>query len=159
MSDLTPWYKQFWPWFLIVLPLCAVVASINMLMLAMDTKDTVVAEDYYKKGKAINMDLRKNKYAKQLGMQFSVEVLDDTLIISQHGGPEYLTALNVELYHPTLSERDHKVMATADANGFYRVTTPKSLNGNWEVRLESFDGKWRLHKRLELKNHSQYWLN
>ncbi len=159
MSDIQPWYKQFWPWFLIILPLCAVVASVNMLMIAIDTKDSVVAEDYYKKGKAINMDLRKNKYAKQLGMQFSVEVDGNTLMITQHGGPEYRTGLNVELYHPTLAERDYKVMATADPSGVYRVSPPEELNGHWEVRLESFDNKWRLHKRLELKNNSQHWLN
>jgi len=27
------------------------------------------------------------------------------------------------------------------------------------VRLESYDGKWRIHQRVELKDHVQLWLN
>mgnify|MGYP003639778068 FL=1 len=70
MSDQLPWYKQFWPWFLIILPMCAVIASLTTLKIALDNSDSLVAEDYYKQGKAINMDLRKIKYAQQIGMKF-----------------------------------------------------------------------------------------
>ncbi|MGI2261569.1 FixH family protein [Shewanella sp. GXUN23E] len=159
MSPIQPWYKQFWPWFLIVLPLCAVVASLATMKIALDNKDSLVAEEYYKEGKAINMDLRKNKYAKQLGMQFTLDVTDGMLSITQHGGPAYQAALSVELYHPTLADKDIKLMATADASGVYRVTLDEPISGNWEVRLESYDSQWRLHKRLDLKSPSQHWLN
>lgn len=29
-----PWFKQFWPWFLILLPTCGVVASMATITLA-----------------------------------------------------------------------------------------------------------------------------
>ncbi|MCF1439106.1 MAG: FixH family protein, partial [Shewanella sp.] len=54
MSPIQPWYKQFWPWFLITLPLCAVIASLATMKIAVDNKDALVAEEYYKEGKAIN---------------------------------------------------------------------------------------------------------
>jgi hypothetical protein len=33
-SENRPWYVQFWPWFLILLPAAAVVASIVTLIIA-----------------------------------------------------------------------------------------------------------------------------
>lgn len=159
MSEQQPWYKQFWPWFLIILPLCAVVASFTTLKIALSNSDSLVAEDYYKEGKAINMDLSKVKYAKQLGMQWQLEQNHHELLFTQHGGPAYQAALKVEFYHPTIAERDIKTTVTADANHVYRITLPDVLTGAWEVRLEGFDAKWRIHQRVELKDNVQLWLN
>jgi hypothetical protein len=159
MNEQQAWYKQFWPWFLIILPLCAVVASFTTLNIALTHSDSLVAEDYYKDGKAINMDLSKVKYAKQLGIQFSLEQANNEILLTQHGGPAYLAALKVEFYHPTMAEKDMKLTATADASNVYRITVPAALSGPWEVRLESYDSQWRIHQRVELKDHVQLWLN
>lgn len=159
MNEQQAWYKQFWPWFLIILPLCAVVASFTTLKIALSNSDSLVAEDYYKEGKAINMDLSKVQYAKQLGMQFSLEQNHHEVLLTQHGGPAYQAALKVEFYHPTLADKDLKLTVTADANHVYRITLPDVLTGPWEVRLEGFDGKWRIHQRVELKDNVQLWLN
>lgn len=159
MNEQQAWYKQFWPWFLIILPLCAVIASFTTLKIALSNSDSLVAEDYYKEGKAINMDLSKVQYAKQLGMQFSLEQNHQEVLLTQHGGPAYQAALKVEFYHPTLAEKDLKLTVTADANHVYRITLPDVLTGPWEVRLEGFDAKWRIHQRVELKDNVQLWLN
>lgn len=45
-----PWYKQFWPWFLIVLPSAAVIASFITLGIAIKYADTPVQGDYEKHG-------------------------------------------------------------------------------------------------------------
>jgi len=43
-----PWYKQFWPWFIIALPTSAVIASFFSLWLAISNPDQlVVDEDEY----------------------------------------------------------------------------------------------------------------
>ncbi|MGL4614802.1 MAG: FixH family protein [Shewanella sp.] len=159
MTEQQPWYKQFWPWFLIILPLCAVIASFATLKIALSNSDALVAEDYYKDGKAINMDLSKIKYAKQLGMQFSLEQHQNEILFKQHGGPAYQAALKVEFYHPTIANHDLKVTLTADANQRYRLALPEPLTGPWEVRLEGFDGTWRVQQRIELKDNVQLWLN
>ena len=41
-EDTQPWYRQFWPWFLISLPAAAVVAGLYTLALAVNTKDSLV---------------------------------------------------------------------------------------------------------------------
>jgi hypothetical protein len=44
-----PWYRQFWPWFIIALPACAVIASFITLWLAVSRPDyLVVDEDEYR---------------------------------------------------------------------------------------------------------------
>jgi len=159
MSKELPWYKQFWPWFLIVLPLCAVIASLTTLKIALDNSDSLVAEDYYKKGKAINMDLRKIKYAQQIGIKFLVKVGDKEVQITQHGGPQYRAALNVRFYHPTMADKDFNLHATADANYIYHIPLTDAISGPWEVRLEGFDAKWRIQQRINIKDDVEYWLN
>jgi hypothetical protein len=49
-----PWYKQFWPWFLIVLPGSVVIASLFTVYLAFHYADTVINETYYKDDVEIN---------------------------------------------------------------------------------------------------------
>ena len=40
-----PWYKQFWPWFIIALPASVVVASFFTLWLAISNPDQLVVDD------------------------------------------------------------------------------------------------------------------
>lgn len=48
-----PWYRQFWPWFIIALPASAVVASFITLWLAVTNPDQlVISEDQYRKIKS-----------------------------------------------------------------------------------------------------------
>ena len=42
--DTEPWYKQFWPWFIIALPLTAVIASVATLLIAINNPDYIVLE-------------------------------------------------------------------------------------------------------------------
>lgn len=45
----TPWFRQFWPWFIIALPTAAVIASFVSLWLAISHPDQlVVTEDEYR---------------------------------------------------------------------------------------------------------------
>jgi hypothetical protein len=47
-GELQPWYRQFWPWFIIALPASAVIASFVTLWLAISNPDhLVVDEDEY----------------------------------------------------------------------------------------------------------------
>ncbi|MCC4831859.1 FixH family protein [Shewanella sp. 10N.7] len=159
MSDVQPWYKHFWPWFIVVLLLVVVIKSMVAMGIAIDNADSLVSDDYYKEGKAINMDLRKIKQAKNLGMQFLVEVDDHELKISQHGGPEYRAALQVSFIHPTLEDKDFRINATADGNGDFRIGLSEAISGPWNVRLQGFDNSWRIQQRIDIQDDVEYWLN
>ena len=41
--DDAPWYRQFWPWFLIAIPAAAVVAGIVTIIIAVRTAEPVLS--------------------------------------------------------------------------------------------------------------------
>jgi len=62
------WYKHRWPWLLMAGPLTVIVAGFYTGWLAFSHQDALVVGDYYKKGKAINQDLRRDRAASALGL-------------------------------------------------------------------------------------------
>ncbi|PKG38716.1 FixH family protein [Psychromonas sp. Urea-02u-13] len=143
------WFKQFWPWFLIGLPMVAVVGSVNLLITAMDNKPDMVVDDYYTKGKAINHDFALINKAKELNISAKIQQTDNVLFISLKGLKDK-SSISFSLYHSTLAKRDISVMLTADASGNYNFETDKDLNGKWKLRIEPFDKSWRLQKTVIL---------
>lgn len=142
------WFKQFWPWFLIILPMTAVVASISTLIIASDNKPEMVVDDYYKTGKAINADLSLLAKAKELGISGLVTQQKDGLLIKLDG-LKTNASISFYLYHSTQSKRDKTQMLTANANGDYHYETEDSLTGKWTLRIEPFDKQWRLQQAVQ----------
>ena len=44
-TDPKPWFKQFWPWFLIALPGSVVIASMFTISLAIQNAPVIVQKD------------------------------------------------------------------------------------------------------------------
>ena len=44
-DPVVPWYRQFWPWFIIALPAAAVLAGFFTLWLAISNPDYMVVDD------------------------------------------------------------------------------------------------------------------
>ncbi|WP_094752177.1 FixH family protein [Psychromonas sp. CD1] len=139
------WFKQFWPWFLIILPLCAVVAGIATFVIAIENKPDMVVDDYYTVGKAINVDLSLLREAQQRGITANIHQIKNVLRIDFTGLKKH-SAIRLSLYHPTLANRDLSSMLTADAQGRYHFESKDILKGKWQIRLEPFDLNWRLEK-------------
>ena len=137
------WYKQFWPWFLIILPLCAVAAAISTFIIATDNKPNMVVDDYYQRGKAINADLSLIRAAKKLGINADVQQSDNNLSITLNNVNDK-SAITLYLHHATLTKRDLVKVLTADGNGVYLFENDKPLAGKWRIRIEPFDKKWRI---------------
>lgn len=102
-----PWYKQFWPWFLIFLPMCAVVGSFVTLGLFTKNSVDLVSENYYQEGKGINVDLTKIHVAKGFKLNASVVSTPEGITFKLDKGklPLY-PALKVKFTHRTLPDRD-----------------------------------------------------
>ena len=45
VEDTEPWYRQFWPWFLIAIPMMSVVVGITMLALAVKERRELDREE------------------------------------------------------------------------------------------------------------------
>ena len=147
----TPWYKQFWPWFLIAVPVITVIMSGFLIHFATSTQDTLVIDDYYKEGKAINARLDKVEAARRLNITTDLMVDDNRVSVKFHSGiPQEGTALKIAFYHVTLAERDTELLLTRDATGVYRGTTEAELDGKWRISLTPIDEAWKIQNTVLL---------
>lgn len=149
-TAVPPWYRQFWPWFLLALPAAAVVAGITTLLIASYDPDGIVVDDYYKQGLAINQDLDRDHKAAALRLRAQVQVRPTgTVRIALHGlSTERVAALHVYLLHPTKAGRDQHLIAQRGADGNFHGTLQTLEPAHWYLMIEPMDQGWRLNGRL-----------
>jgi len=157
--EIQPWYRQFWPWYLISIPFLAVVASAIMITLAVRHKDPLVVDNYYKQGLAINRTLAQQHAAATMGLQ--AQALFDSAhgeLILKLSAKQQITAPGLKLYfvHATLADQDYMVRFTEQSQGVYLARLKALKPGNWDLMLEPEDETWRLDARLTLP--AQQWL-
>lgn len=144
----TPWYRQFWPWFLIALPGTVVVASVATLLLALSNDDSRVVDDYYKEGLAINQRLATDQIASQLALQAQLAIAADGRVeLTLTGELAPPAQLQLQLIHPVDNRRDQTVLlARVDASsGHYAGLLDNVPAGRWHLQLgDPADPRWRL---------------
>jgi hypothetical protein len=144
-----PWYKQFWPWFLIILPLTVVVWTIVTVIVFSNNSVSLVTEDYYKKGKGINVDLSKIHVAKDLGLNAAVSSQGNEIIIQFNKGKlDHYPTIQAMFAHRTLPDRDFSQLITADAKGNYKITREDEMQGPWFIELTPHNGEWLVQGRV-----------
>jgi len=146
----TSWYKEPWAWLVFVLPFTAVVAGIATFIIANEDPDALVIGDYYKKGKAINIELSKAKKAQKLGMRFALKYSNNELVIKPTGIEKIFPLLNVNFYHPTLEEKDFYLALTPDGNGHFRHRFDQGIKGKWQITLTPFEDNWKIQNTIHL---------
>ena len=146
----TAWYKEPWAWLVFFLPFSAVVAGIATFIIANTNPDSLVVGDYYKKGKAINFELTKIKYAQKLGMKFSLKLSNNELVIKPTGIEKEFPVLNVNFYHPTLEKHDIKLVLTPDGNRNFRHQFDQALKGKWQLTISAFGDEWKIQNTITL---------
>ena len=147
-----PWYRQFWPWFLITFPMTAVIAGIATVLIAVADPDGLVVADYYRQGLAINQDLAKQKHARSLGLGGELAINSQTGVVSLtlHGSEPTQPTVLMRMVHPTRSHRDRESMLYRDANGRLSGSFKLPSSGIWKIIVEAGDNSWRLTGRLDI---------
>lgn len=146
----TSWYKEPWAWLVFILPMTAVVAGITTFIIANDDPDDLVVGDYYKKGKAINLEVGKVRLAQKLGMKFALKMENNELVIKPTGIEKVFPLLNVNFVHPTLAEHDFYLALTPDGNGHFRHTFDQAVDGKWRLTVSSFEDTWKIQNTVYL---------
>jgi hypothetical protein len=150
-AEKLPWYKQFWPWFLIIIPLTSMVLSFTMLHLAFDGEDSLVQDDYYNEGKSINLDLHKVEQARLLGIETRIQFNHDAVEVEiLKGQITDGSALTLDFFHSTQSFKDFKIILLKDANGLYRGPVEQAIDGKWRVSLHPHDESWKIQQVMHL---------
>lgn len=164
-SDSGPWFRQPWPWLLMVMPATAVVAGFATLWLAIHSNNALVVDDYYREGKAINVQLGRDRKAAELGLRATLEQsATDGVRVRLHSQAQSAlpATLTLKLVHATEAELDLTVSlpaiaaagadrdpgdGTAAEYGLPRAALPGT--GRWTVHVEDGDRTWRLSARAD----------
>lgn len=147
MSPTPPWYTQRWPWLLMLGPAIVIAGGSYVTYLAYTHQDAMVVADYYKKGKGINQDLRRDRVASQLRLAFTARYdpadgrVRGTLASN---GLALTRPFHIYLAHATLPEKDIKLDVKPEADGSFSVFLPLLERGRWQMVVEGEQRDWRL---------------
>lgn len=148
---IRPWYREPMVWFIIAIPLTSVFTGFTMLYLAESSKDGMVVDDYYRKGKEINMVLARDQAAARYGLRGGLR-LDGTgqrvTFEFEAGRAELPASLRLRWLHATRAGFDHDQSLQRGADGRYQAAFPELVPGHWYVQLEAED--WRLQGSLRV---------
>lgn len=151
-TDTKPWYRQAWPWALILGPAVVVVACAVTIWLAVKNADPVVVDDYYKEGLAINRSLERDQAAARLGLRARLEFAPGGQLkvdLQSSGQPAWPDALKLQLAHPMSAERDLRVTLHVTggrgSTASYRADAPLVVDAvRYRLVLQDAEQHWRL---------------
>ncbi len=127
-------------------PAVALVGGAITAWIAFSTKDSLVADDYYKQGLAINKVLRKEEAARSRGIAADIVLERRALKITLTGDAP--AALFVQLLHATLAGHDMRLRLSRSQAGDYEAPLPPLPPGHWRVVVEDPQGDWRIAREV-----------
>jgi hypothetical protein len=166
-EDTKPWYRQFWPWFIIALPASAVVGGLTTFWIALQTTDSLVVRSDDGMQVVAERRIVAERLAEKLDLAATIDIdLESGAILTALRSGDLQTvpaSLQLEFSHPAFADRDQRIAlsrAPADKAGnpvwsghFVSVPT-----GRWYVALTSNDewrlsGEWQGEAQLTLRPH------
>lgn len=164
-EDTQPWYRQFWPWFIIALPAASVVGGLSTVWISLQTTDSLVVQS--DDGMQIVAERRVN--AEQLAAELKLAALihidreSGAILAAMRSGEldAVPATLQLEFSHPAFADRDQSIALSAappDSAGNpvwsgHFVNIP---DGRWYVTLRSNDdwrlsGEWQGESQITLR--------
>jgi hypothetical protein len=148
-----PWFKEFWPWFLIAGPAIVVVAAMYTAWLAISSTDGLVSEDYYKEGLKAGETIAQSDHARAQAIVANVLLREGTIKVRLDGrvasGFVLPPTLKVTLSHPTRAGVDQSQSLLRVGQEYSgALNLPRS--GHWLVIIEDDAKSWRLMGSLQL---------
>ena len=149
MPTAAPWYRQFWPRFLLALPLAVVIAGFATLYIAMRHADSPVRDDYVKEGLILRRADGQDQAAARLGLGARLSIGTEYQVALTLTGALDNTppVLELQFIHALDSANDFTV-ALARSGAGYAGVLPRPLTGHWTVELHAPAAPWRLRGEL-----------
>ena len=154
-----PWYRQFWPWLLMVPPVTSVVAGLLTFYLA-GSEPAMVVDDYGRIAMATAQRAERAERAAELGLKAQLIFADDrqdsgaplfTVTLTQHPDvTEWPAGLVLQFVHPTKQELDQTIELTGSEGRYvgqpYRSASQSP--SRYYVSLSDKAATWRLTGEL-----------
>jgi len=142
MSAALPWYRHRWPWIIMAGPAAVVVAGAATIWIAFATADGLVAEDYYRRGLAINKVIAREEAARKLGVVADLSLSGGKIFVNLKGTEP--PAVFAHLVHATRAGYDQRLRLARTPAGIYEAELPELPAGRWRVSIEDPQGTWRI---------------
>jgi hypothetical protein len=146
-----PWYRQFWPWFLMVPPASAVVGGFITAFLA-GGPPAMVIDDFGELAMATERHPERDNQALQLGLSAELELTPlsndrgSEIELRLHGKAAEQGAwpriLSLQLIHSTRAELDERVTLQLQDDTYRALARHPS--GRIYLTVQPTDGSWRL---------------
>jgi hypothetical protein len=150
------WKREPLVWLLIAIPSTAVIMGVVMITLALQSFSGMVVDDYYRKGKQINLVLARDKLAYELGLAAGIS-LDSSGRVEIRFDPDVLVIpgerIELRLIHATRPGLDQDLVF--DNNRLHLLEAELQLPGpgRWNIYLQTPD--WRLTGSLQYPQSQQ----
>lgn len=156
-QDTQPWYKQGWPWFVISFPILTVFAGIATYIIAANQPHSMVQDDYFKKGLAINQSIEKQELAIRKNLTALINAKQDSGLVSIDLQGDNITASQLQLVfsHPTQTTRDRQITLDRLAANEFVGQLPELPQAFWHIRLSDQNDSWHLKSRWHFPENSQ----
>ena len=140
------WYKEFWPWFLILLLGSVVIASFVTLYLAIQHADRPIDKSAYNKSAlAIALPVKAQARAQELGLAAEFNVFSGQLRLSLHSSTNYKPSkLLLHFAHPFNPKYDFDLYLQRTAEQSYLSALPDTMSGRWNLLLIDPEDSWQL---------------
>lgn len=164
-EDTQPWYRQFWPWFIISLLAFSVISGLLTVWISMQTTDSLVVSSDEGIQVVAQRRINAEQLASELNLAALVRINPNTGAISaamQAGTLDTAPAmLELELTHPAFADRDrliplHRAQPDAAGNPVWSGHFVDVPPGRWYVTLTAGDewrlsGEWQGESQLTLR--------
>ena len=148
-----PWWTEWGLLLVIGLPAVTILACALTLIIAVKTRDSVVSDDYYQRGLAINRSIERETLASQQGLaavlwvdaqrnRLQVQLRRPTTPKPIAGEPEII---QLQLIHPAHADRDQLLTLQHESGDLWFAPAQGLVNDSWDIVLES--SSWRLSAR------------
>jgi hypothetical protein len=149
IKESLPWYREPWPWLLMMGPAVVVVAGIYTMVLAVRSDDGLVAEDYYTQGLGINRQLARGEYAKARNISAKAEFSGDNVRVVVSADTPLPPTLKLRIVHPTRAGEDREIILVALEGGEYSGKLPALSHEARQLVLEDPVSTWRIEGILD----------
>jgi hypothetical protein len=146
-----PWYRHFFVWLLIAFPALSVAGGVAMLLVAANTNDGLVVDDYYRQGLEINRRMERDRNAASAGLRAGIEFDPAAghlrVRLRANAGFHSPARLRMSFMHPTRAGRDQTVDLGRVAPMVYEGPLPDLEGARWYALIEADD--WRLLESVD----------
>ena len=155
LEPALPWYRHKLVWLIVAIPAASVFAGMYLIYLATNTDHSLVVDDYYKQGMAINQSLQRDRTAAELGLSAQLVVEEAGNRVRVHLGKgtlaDYPEQLSLHFQHATHADHDQFLtLVRAPGDQYLGYFKAPIRQGVWHVMLST--EAWRLVSRVHWHN-------